>query len=324
MTSVWFFAGALSLPPVTATLLVVLVSAHLWLRVGRELPNRPTYRVVCTAAMMINTVHVVGPVLTLFGLGEQRLGPMAMIVGGLAFMVVNFVQVVIPLKLESLPVPAAALWNATLLELTTLCLGGITAVLLATHPGLVWIVVLPVVVLPRGVLGRVLEERENLDHKTGLLTMAEWERRADLQLETARRTDDVFSVLMIDIDHFKRVNDTYGHLAGDAALSTVADSVRGEVRVYDSVGRFGGEEFVVLLAGLDSGHSAAVAERIRDAVTKLTVRTGKGVVITGLSVSIGVATYPMAGADRDAVLSAADKAVYEAKQSGRNQVRAFG
>jgi diguanylate cyclase (GGDEF)-like protein len=322
MTSVWFFAAALTLPPILAALLVILNSGHLWLRVWRALPGRPVYRVVCTTAMMINAVQVVQVVVTTFG---DRLGAAAIVAGGLAYLVVNLGQVLGALKLEdpeaSLLTPSGALWNAAILELTTLCLGGVTAVLLTAHPGLVWIMVLPVVVLPQGVLGRVLEQRESRDHKTGLLTVAEWERRADAELDTARRTGGVASILMIDIDHFKRVNDTYGHLAGDAALATVATAVRGEVRVYDSVGRFGGEEFVVLLAGLDSGQAAAVAERIREAVTKLTVQTGNGVLITGLSVSVGVATCPMAGTARDTVLSAADKAVYEAKQFGRNQVR---
>ncbi|WP_052026081.1 GGDEF domain-containing protein [Amycolatopsis vancoresmycina] len=125
---------------------------------------------------------------------------------------------------------------------------------------------------------------------------------------------------MLDLDHFKRVNDTHGHLAGDDVLRAVARAVRGEVRIYDAVGRFGGEEFVVLLPGIGQGHSAAVAERIRDAVASLAVETAGGRRIDGLSVSIGVAVHPAAGSGVDEVLGAADKAVYEAKHTGRNRV----
>jgi diguanylate cyclase (GGDEF)-like protein len=327
MTSVWLFAGALTLQPILAVLLTALIFLHLWLRVWRTVPGRPLYRVVCSAAMMTNAVLVVQPVLAALGLHDDPLGVASIVVAGLACNVVNWVQVLVGLKLED---PRRALlppraWNMVVLELATLCLGGTTAILLVVHPTLVPIMLLPVVVLPEGVLGRHLEKKQDRDHKTGLLTIAEWERRAATQLSAARQSNDVFSVLMIDIDHFKRVNDTYGHLAGDAALSAVAAEVQREVRVYDAVGRFGGEEFVVLLPGLDTGHSVAVAERVREAVMKLVVPVpadAAGTTIAGMSVSIGVAAYPAAGVELDRILSAADKSVYRAKQLGRNQVAA--
>jgi diguanylate cyclase (GGDEF)-like protein len=150
--------------------------------------------------------------------------------------------------------------------------------------------------------------------------MAEWRTRAEAELSRAARAGGDCGILMLDLDHFKRVNDTHGHLAGDDVLRAVAGAVRGEVRIYDSVGRFGGEEFVVLLPGIGRVHSVAVAERIRDAVAELTVVAADGTRIAGLSVSIGVAVHPDAGRGVDEVLGAADKAVYAAKNAGRDRV----
>nr|WP_225956568.1 GGDEF domain-containing protein [Amycolatopsis lexingtonensis] len=206
-----------------------------------------------------------------------------------------------------------------LLDAATLCLGAVAAALLVTRPWLVPLLVPPVVLLHRGELGRRLELRAR-DPKTGLLTIAEWRARAEAELGRAARGGGDCGILMIDLDHFKRVNDTYGHLAGDDVLRAVAEAVRGEVRVYDSVGRFGGEEFVVLLPGIGPVHSVAVAERIRDAVGGLSVTLADGTAVAGLSVSIGVAVHPAAGDRVDEVLGAADKAVYAAKNSGRNRV----
>jgi diguanylate cyclase (GGDEF)-like protein len=124
---------------------------------------------------------------------------------------------------------------------------------------------------------------------------------------------------MIDLDHFKRVNDTHGHLVGDAVLREVADTLCDQVREVDAVGRFGGEEFVVLLPGAALPDALRVAERIRSAIADLTVAEGSAAVST-LSASIGVSVHPVAGAVLDQVLMAADNALYEAKRGGRNRV----
>jgi diguanylate cyclase (GGDEF)-like protein len=137
-------------------------------------------------------------------------------------------------------------------------------------------------------------------------------------------------VLVLDLDHFKDVNDTYGHLAGDEVLAAVADALQAEVRDGDLVGRFGGEEFVILLAAragrteADALTSAqSVADRIRRRVASLAVglETPDGpLTVAGLSVSVGAAVRPDGPADLRTLVHAADTALYAAKRAGRNRV----
>lgn len=128
---------------------------------------------------------------------------------------------------------------------------------------------------------------------------------------------------MLDLDHFKQVNDVYGHLAGDVVLKEVATTITKHVRDYDSVGRFGGEEFVVLLPGATEAEIIPVAERVRQAVMAIEAEVpaaGGTRIVSGLSVSIGVAVYPSGGAVLERLLHVADSALYEAKNRGRNRV----
>ena len=131
-------------------------------------------------------------------------------------------------------------------------------------------------------------------------------------------------------DHFKEVNDRHGHIAGDGVLLGVAEGLRAEVRDQDLVGRFGGEEFVALLAGLDVTDAAdgsdvlAIAERMRSGIAALRVEipTPDGpLTVTGLTASIGAAIHPWHGDDVGALMHAADAALYAAKRAGRNTVR---
>jgi diguanylate cyclase (GGDEF)-like protein len=125
-------------------------------------------------------------------------------------------------------------------------------------------------------------------------------------------------VLLADVDHFKLVNDTYGHLTGDAVLRTLAAEMRQQVRESDLVGRFGGEEFVILLRGTTTEEACRVAERIRRGVGVVRVLTKD--MIVGATVSIGVAVLGSHGGTLTELLESADQALYRAKRTGRDQV----
>jgi diguanylate cyclase (GGDEF)-like protein len=215
-------------------------------------------------------------------------------------------------------------WGDNALEASTLCLGVLTALALGTLPALALFVLPPLLLLHRVVLVKQLEYAVVTDEKTGLFNTTGWHKLATRELARAeRRPKATFGVLMVDLDLFKRINDTYGHLAGDAVLRAVAATIRSQVRDYDSVGRFGGEEFLVLLPEVPERVARAVAERVRTAIARLEVSvdvSGRPDVITGLSASIGVATYPDAGTALDRILHAADTAMYRAKAAGRNRV----
>jgi two-component system cell cycle response regulator len=127
------------------------------------------------------------------------------------------------------------------------------------------------------------------------------------------------AVLMVDVDHFKSVNDRFGHASGDRALRLIADSLRGNTRVFDSVARYGGEEFVVVMPGTNSNEAAAAGERLRSAVEAIAFVTVDNIRIP-LTVSVGVACAPSAKGSPDILLHAADAALYDAKRNGRNRV----
>jgi diguanylate cyclase (GGDEF)-like protein len=150
-----------------------------------------------------------------------------------------------------------------------------------------------------------------------------WSRTAVLQtLETelarAAREDGALSVLMVDLDHFKHVNDTHGHLVGDAVLCEAARRMSESVRPYDQVGRYGGEEFLVVLPGCGLDEAGRLAERLREDVANLVVEGRSGPV--QVTLSIGAASCKGGGREAEALIRAADDAMYRAKRAGRNRV----
>lgn len=160
---------------------------------------------------------------------------------------------------------------------------------------------------------RQLEQLATVDALTGLRNRRWLDDAFARQLARAVRTEQPMSVLMVDIDRFKELNDTHGHAAGDAALRRVAQTLAQGLRPQDLAARYGGEEFAVLLPGIESRGAVAIAERLREAVHADGAASGQGI-----TVSIGVAgrsgDQPL-----DALLQRADEALYRAKQGGRNQ-----
>ena len=141
----------------------------------------------------------------------------------------------------------------------------------------------------------------------------------DTELERSARTGRACSVLFLDIDHFKFVNDTFGHAAGDIALREFASVIRRNLRGIDVLGRWGGEEFVALLPEADSVEACQIAERVRAAVANHAFSVAGGLLLT---CSIGASAFPDNAFNRDALMHAADRAMYAAKRLGRDQVRA--
>jgi len=333
MTSVWMFGGALVLPAAMAVALTVVIYLHLWVRVWWPIQRRSAYRVIFSATTIVLAVLSVHPLLNAFGAPSLKADNwhggrilLAVAVAALIYTTINGALVAVGIKLHH---PARP-WSKTFgtkaenaLELATLSLGGAAAVLLLTEPSLVALMMLPVIVLHRNILMRQLEEKAAQDSKTGLLTAEEWRLRLVAELARNSRRRDPFGVLIIDLDRFKRVNDTYGHVAGDAVLRTVATTITSQLRAYDSVGRWGGEEFSVLLPQIPLRGATDVAERIRTAVVALEVVVtidDTTHIITNLSASVGVASFPDDAMTVDGLVHAADTAMYRAKHAGRNTV----
>ena len=160
------------------------------------------------------------------------------------------------------------------------------------------------------------------DELTGLANYRHLQQRLDEELARAKRYEKQLSLLMLDADQFKEFNDAQGHVAGDVALSELGPIIKRLVREVDVVARYGGEEFSVVLPETDAAGAYIVAEKIREAIELHKFANADGERTCDLTVSIGLATYPTHGADKDAVLREADDALYHAKRGGKNRVRA--
>jgi diguanylate cyclase (GGDEF)-like protein len=164
-----------------------------------------------------------------------------------------------------------------------------------------------------------LETQAHTDSLTGLANRRHFMDLAEMELSRSLRYGSPIAVMMIDVDHFKRINDTYGHSTGDVVLQQLADLFRSELRRIDTIGRLGGEEFAVLLPQSDSAHALEVAERLRQTIADTGVALEQGLPLH-FTVSIGLAALPGPATNIDTLLSQADDALYQAKRAGRNRV----
>lgn len=165
----------------------------------------------------------------------------------------------------------------------------------------------------------LLAQKATTDSLTGLYNHRALIERLDDEIARARRYEHGLSVLFFDIDHFKQVNDTYGHQVGDVVLQEIARLASESLRMVDTLGRYGGEEFVAVLPQTDGAEALRAAERLRATVAGHTFHVDGGVRL-GATVSIGMVTYGPGEISRPALLRAADNALYRAKRRGRNRV----
>ena len=321
MRSVWAFVGAAVLP----VSLFALLTAVIYLHAAGIDRRAGGYRAVFNAAtMMCSGLGTAAVLACRFDLPVgDTVAAVALVAGAAAaYYLVNIAAVVgwLTIRRGSFDRDDLGTRSENLLELGTLGVGAACA--LSGNP---WAVVLAVPVLyllQRSALVDELETAATQDAKTGLLNAAAWQAAAERELTRAEQGDLPLAVLVIDLDHFKAVNDRWGHLAGDLVLTQVASCLTSTLRDRDVVGRFGGEEFVAVLPLSQPHEAALVAERIRAAIEAAvaTVDSDGQTVLVQVTASIGVAGAPVHGRTLPDLLAAADRAMYGAKEAGRNQV----
>jgi diguanylate cyclase (GGDEF)-like protein len=168
-------------------------------------------------------------------------------------------------------------------------------------------------------LRQSLRDQSIRDPLTGLFNRRYLEEALELDLARARRSNSCVSIIMIDADHFKTFNDTFGHDAGDLVLKRIAEAMQANIRKGDLACRYGGEEFIIVLHSAPIGDAMARAEDLRQAIKSMSL-THRAQSLGTVTISLGVASFPDHAQDGAALITAADQAMYEAKRTGRDQV----
>lgn len=323
--SVWSFAAVLVLPAGWASLFIVGQYGHSMLQRRRERSGN-TYRVVFTAAVTMTAQLATATVLAASASGGHALhggilAGLGVALGVPVFVLINLTLLVAGMWLAVRPpslrplIPGA---DTLTTEATTLLLGIVAAELLLHSPVLLPITFVFIATLQRSSTVKALHQSARTDAKTGLLTSAAWSASVQSVLaRLARAGGGDIAVMLIDLDHFKRINDEHGHMVGDRVLAAVGACLQRELRDRDAVGRFGGEEFAAVLAGAGADEAATVAERVCAALREVRVDE------VAITASVGVAHHHAgrAAVTVEALLANADAALYAAKRQGRNQVR---
>jgi diguanylate cyclase (GGDEF)-like protein len=331
-STVWVIPIAIMLPPVYAAIAPIPILATLHLFVHRGVPHR----MVFTAGSISISYAAVSVLFRWFpawfagphpGTAWHALtwalavAACEVLAGrGQHFLVAGAVKLSDPtVRMTDMDLSLQALEG----DFLKLDLGVLVTLAVALSPALV-IVALPTVFLVRRFLEHpILVAQSRTDAKTGLLNVSTWESEAESELSRSIRTRNPVALALVDIDHFKLVNDTYGHLVGDRVLKAIAEALTSQSRDYDRTGRFGGEEFVLLLAQTTESDACKIAERLRGYVASLAIPADDRPDAPTLKVTISIGVTGMARGhsfELTDLLAAADSAMYAAKQAGRNQV----
>jgi diguanylate cyclase (GGDEF)-like protein len=333
-SSIWVLPVAILLPPLYAAIVPIFFTAALNLFVHRGVLHRAVFTASATSISYAAASLAFRLIPATFAGGHVGFGTHAFtwcvavaaceLLGsrGHHFMILGAVKLSAPeVKIWQMELDRESL-QALFVEID---LGILITLVVALSPALVLIAVPTVLLVRRFLIFPVLEAQSRIDAKTGLLNVSAWESEVENEIARSVRTRNPVALALVDIDHFKQVNDTHGHLVGDKVLKAVAETLTGDLRAYDRAGRFGGEEFVILLAQTSKDDACGIADRLRAAVADLAVPISDrpDAAVVQVTISIGVAAMDR-GKTRDLtdLLAAADSALYHAKKSGRNRVAA--
>jgi diguanylate cyclase (GGDEF)-like protein len=305
------FAAALVLPPALAAAAIAIAFVPEWIRT-----RVAWYIVVFNAANFVGPALASRAVFDAVETGGRGSWTLAALAGIGTFLVLQYAVLATMLRLaRGVPVRDTVRIDCVLIDAGLLSLGALAAALAEEHWSLVLLLLLPLALDYRALAIPSLVEASRIEPKTGLFNVRHLTAALEQELRRAERFGRPLSLLMIDVDHLRRINNSLGHVAGDQALRLVAMSLRSLTRDYDVAARFGGDEFCVLLPETDAAGALRVADRIREDVE----RSGKGAGIQ-LTVSVGVASATRPGLTADELVTLADSAAYRAKSGGRNAV----
>jgi diguanylate cyclase (GGDEF)-like protein len=324
--SAWPLAGALLLPVGLAGWVAATVYIHAWAR-GIRITRWKwigSWGIVTMASLAATGAFrgVNGGMLDNAGSGRSFA---AVVVAMITFLAAESIGLFVISRLND---PADEVYlreqlaspSFYLVEAAVLGSGALAAVLFAYWPGFLLLGGPALFLMQRGMLHQPLQHEARHDAKTGVLNCEAWRATAGSALGHARRQEQAAAVVVVDIDHFKAVNDMFGHLMGDEVLARTADAIVGCVRSTDLVGRFGGDEFCALLFCAGPDDAVATADRIRRGIEALEFGNSS----LAVTASIGLATVPILGADTaidlPELMAAADRALYRAKDGGRNRL----
>jgi diguanylate cyclase (GGDEF)-like protein/putative nucleotidyltransferase with HDIG domain len=322
---VFLIAAALLLPPELIVLIPLVQTVPEWLKERYPWPiqgfNICNYTLNALAAWGVaDLVNRHGS--SLISDGDARFAVAGML-AALAFVAVNHVLLSLILKLgRGHSFGETGLFSTDMISVDVILtvLGVSLAAFWNWNPWMIFAALAPLVVVHRSLSVPQLQAEARVDPKTGLFNARYFAKALADEISRAARFERPMSLIMADLDLLRDINNSYGHLAGDAVLTGIADIFRQQLRHYDVPARFGGEEFSILLPETPPEQAMEIAERIRRAVAEKDFEVETAAEPIRATVSIGVAGFPKDGVDANELIHQADLAVYRAKLQGRNRV----
>jgi diguanylate cyclase (GGDEF)-like protein/putative nucleotidyltransferase with HDIG domain len=327
--TIFFFAGVLLLHPFYFALLIIIPHLIEWAK--ERLINSAHLRAWYIQPFNI-AVHVIAGMTAYWLHGVPAVGTTlyltpatiaAVTLAALAYVVLNHFLVGLALVLArgvSWRDSGVLEFENLLTDFIMIYLGYVVAVLWRINPLLIIPALSPLVLMYRALMIPTLKQQAQTDAKTGLLNARRFGEVFAEELERAQRSNRPLAMIMADLDLLRAINNTYGHLAGDTVLSGIGETIRGTIRGNDIAGRFGGEEFAILLPDAGPAEAQALAQRLRLAIEAASFEVSTSPTPIHATMSLGVACFPADGNTTISLTQAADVAVYQAKINGRNRV----